>query len=193
METYSLINQLISSEDNLIQCVDDLDKAINYIFSLIKDSVLLFMQGSYSTAAFISITVCEEVAKAHFGVYSDGMHPTTRKNFFRDHKTKHRLASFPTVAIGERLKEAIGNEELKRIMNMANYGGFLLLRESALYFQRENGVLITPTQKINKTLSKSLVLYAIEVFDDALVGYSHHSITIAESTSALFEKVANDK
>lgn len=54
-------------------------------------------------------------------------------------------------------------------------------------------MLITPTQKINKTLSKSLVLYAIEVFDDALVGYSNHSFTIAESTNALFEKVANDK
>jgi hypothetical protein len=35
-----------------------------------------------------------------------------------------------------------------------------------------------------------LLLFAIEVFDDALVGYTNHSYTVAKSTDDLFVVVA---
>ena len=93
--------------------------------------------------------------------------------------------------MGKRLQKALGNNELTRLMNMAQNAGFVQIRENALYFQRENGELVTPLQKIDKALSKSLVLFAIEAFDDALVGFTNHSMTIDKCTDALFEQVAN--
>jgi hypothetical protein len=93
--------------------------------------------------------------------------------------------------MGERLEKALGKEELNRIMNMARNAGFVQSRESALYFQRENGKLVTPLQKIDRVLSRSLVLFAIEVFDDALVGFTSHSMVIDERTDKLFDQVAS--
>jgi AbiV family abortive infection protein len=192
MEIYELLNRLVRTEDNLIQSADDLDMAINHIVQLLIDAAGLFMQGSYATSAFLSITACEEVAKAHIGSFTDGQHPEkTGRNMFRDHKTKHALAALQTVPMGKRLQKALSNKELTRIMNMVQNAGFVQIRENALYFQRENGELVTPLQKIDKTLSRSLVLFAIEVFDDALVGLTNHSMTIDKCTDALFEQVAN--
>ena len=192
MKTYELVNNLVRTEDNLIQGVDDLDMAINHIVQLLTDAAGLFMRESYATAAFLSITACEEVAKAHIGSFTDGQHPEKNgRNIFRDHKTKHALAARSTVPMGERLQKALGNNELTRLMSMAQNAGFVQIRENALYFQRENGELVTPLQKIDKALSKSLVLFAIEVFDDALVGFTNHSMAIDKCTDALFEQVAN--
>lgn len=195
MEIYKLLNKLVRTEDNLIQSADDLDLAINHIVQLLTDATGLFMHGSYATAAFLSITACEEVAKAHIGSFTDGQHPEgkrkTGRNMFRDHKTKHALAALETVPMGERLQKALGNKELTRIMNMAQNAGFVQTRENALYFQRENSELVAPLQKIDKTFSRSLVLFSIEVFDDALVGLTNYSMTIVKCTDALFEQVAN--
>ena len=75
MRTYELLNNLVRTEDNLIQGADDLDIAINHIVQLLTDAAGLFMRESYATAAFLSITACEEVAKAHIGSFTDGQHP----------------------------------------------------------------------------------------------------------------------
>ena len=94
MEIYELLNKLIRTEDNLIQCAKDIDMVINHIVQLLTDAAGLFMQGCYAKAAFLSITACEEVAKAHIGSFTDGQHPEkTGRNMFRDHKTKHALPS----------------------------------------------------------------------------------------------------
>lgn len=89
MKTYELLNNLVRTEDNLIQGADDLDMAINHIVQLLTDAAGLFMRESYATAAFLSITACEEVAKAHIGSFTVGQHPEKNgRNIFRDHKTK---------------------------------------------------------------------------------------------------------
>jgi len=99
------------------------------------------------------------------------------------------MAALPSVPMGLRLEEALGKDELQRVMNMAQNAGFVQARENALYFQREKGDLVTPSERIDKKLSRSLVLFAIEVFDDALVGMTSHSCEMRNITDSLFEQV----
>lgn len=192
MEVFELIQSMARTDDNLIQSADDLDKAINHIVQQIQDACTLYFNGSYPSSVFLSITACEEVAKAHIGSFTDGANPGKKgRNAFRDHKTKHQMAALPTVPMGQRLEDALGKGELQRIMSMAHNAGFVQTRENALYFQRENGNLIMPTEKIDKKLARSLALFAIEIFDDALVGMTNHSYKMDDITDALFEQVKN--
>lgn len=192
MKVFELIHGMERSDENLIRSAKELDKAIDHIVRLIQDSCSLYLGGSYSSSAFLSITACEEVSKAHIGSFTDGTHPEKKgRNVFRDHKIKHALAALPTVPMGHRLQAALGKAELQRIMNMAQNACFNQTRENALYFQRENGRLVIPSEKIDKNLSRSLALFAIEVFDDALVGMTNHSYEVDGITDALFEQVKN--
>ena len=190
MEVFELIRAMARPGDNLIRSAEELDKATDHIVLLIQDSCALYMGCSYSSSAFMSITVCEEVAKAHIGSFTDGTPPERKgRNIFRDHKTKHLMAALPSVPMGLRLEEALGKDELQRVMNMAQNAGFAQARENALYFQREKGDLVIPSERIDKKLSRSLVLFAIEVFDDALVGMTSHSCKMRNITDSLFEQV----
>jgi len=192
MEVFELIAGMARTDENLIQSAEDLDKTIDHIVQLIQDSCNLYLNGSFPSSAFLSITACEEVAKAHIGSFTDGTHPVKNgRNVFRDHKTKHQMAALPTVPMGQRLEEALGKTELQRIMNMAQNSGFVQARENALYFQRENSKLVVPTEKVDKKLARSLALFAIEVFDDALVGLTNHSYEMDDITDALFDTVKN--
>ncbi len=192
MEVFELIQGMARTDENLIRSADELDKAIDHIVQLIQDSCTLYFSDSYSSSAFLSISACEEVAKAHIGSLTDGKHPEKKgRNVFRDHKTKHAMAALPTVPISQRLEDALRKDELQRVMNMAQNAGFVQTRENALYFQREKGSLVIPSEKIDKNLARSLVLFAIEVFDDALVGMTNHSYEMDDITDALFEQIKN--
>jgi AbiV family abortive infection protein len=190
MEVFEFIQSTTRPSKNLIQSAEELDRAIDHIVLLIKDSCTLYLRRGYSSSAFLSITACEEVAKASVGMFTDGMHPDKKGcNVFRDHKSKHVMAALPTVPMGQRLEEALGKGELKRVMNMARNSGLVQTRENSLYFQREKDCLVTPSDKIDKNLSRSLALFAIEVFDDALVGKTRHSYEMGAITDALFEQL----
>jgi AbiV family abortive infection protein len=192
MEVFELIQGMVRTGNNLIQSAEELDKAINHIVQLIQDSCTLYTSGSYPSSAFLSITACEEVAKAHIGSFTDGKHRNKNgRNIFRDHKTKHQLAAMPTVPMGKRLEDALGKDDLQRIMNMAQNAGFVQTRENALYFQREKGNFVIPSEKVDKKLARSLLLFAIEVFDDALVGLTNHSYEMDDITDVLFKQVRN--
>ena len=192
MEVIESISGMVNTDKNLIQSSAEFDKAIDHIVLLIQDACFLYMNGSYSTSAFLSITACEEVAKAHIDSFTNGTHPNKAGcNTFRDHKTKHEMAALPTVPMGKRLEDAIGKRELQRITNMAHNAGFVQVRENSLYFQREKGSLVVPSEKVDRNLARSLALYAIEVFDDALVGCTNHSYEMDDVTDALFKEVSN--
>ncbi|KXO13311.1 OrfI protein [Moritella sp. JT01] len=191
MEVIELIYSLVRSEERLIRSVEEMDKAIGHAVTLIQDSSCLYLNGSYSSSVFLSITVLEEVAKAHVGAFTGGNHPVKNRNVFKDHKTKHILAAFPTVAMGKRLQDAIGEKEIDRLINMAKNSGLVQAREFSLYFQRENGKLKVPADKVNRKFARSILLFAIEVFDDALGGVTNYSNEAAEVTDELFEQVKN--
>ena len=192
MDAIELISNLVNIDDNLIQGVEELNSAINHIVQLLEDSSNLYFSGSYATSAFISITACEEIAKANIGMYTDGIDPSNvkKRNMFLDHKMKHKLVALPTIPMGQRLNEAIGEKKLQELLKLAKNGNFVALRENALYFQRENNKFVTPKNKISKSKSRSLLLFAIEAFDDAIVGYTNHSLKISCHTDEMFNKVA---
>lgn len=192
MDVIALIEGLKRSDENLIQGSIELDKAIDHIVQLIRDACSLYSCGSFASSAFFGITACEEVAKAHIGLFTDGNNPAQKgRNFFRDHNTKHKMAALPTVPMGHRLGDAIGERQLQRIMKLAQNSGFVKCREDFLYFRRQSGILIVPKEKIDKKFTRALALFAIEVFDDALVGLTNHSFEAGEITDALFETVKN--
>lgn len=192
MDVFEFINGLRNSDENLIRSTDELNKAICHIVQLLQDASTLYINGSYPNSAFLSITACEEVAKAHIGSFTDGQDPDKNsRNVFRDHKAKHRMAALPTVPMGSRLENAIGKVEIQKIINIAQNAGFVQIRERSLYFQRENDVLTTPKEKIDKTLARALLLFAIEVFDDALVGFTEFSFKMGEVTDELFDEIKN--
>jgi len=93
--------------------------------------------------------------------------------------------------MGQRLEDALGKLELQRIMNMAQNAGFVQARENSLYFQRENKNIVVPSEKIDKKLARSLILFAIEVFDDALVGITNNSLNMSNLTDELFTQINN--
>ena len=65
---------------------------------------------------------------------------------------------------------------------MARDGSFVRLREAALYMSSADGVVQTPMLAVSRDFARHTVLLAIEVFDDALVGYSSVIDKLSEET-----------
>ena len=59
------------------------------------------------------------------------------------------------------------------------------------YFQRINDKLVVPSYVLSSSLSRSLLLFAIEAFDDALVGSTNYSMKISEETDEMFANITN--
>lgn len=175
----------------LIRSVNEFNAACIHVVLLLEEAVCLYECKGYSTATFLAITALEEVAKAHCGSFSAGGPDASKKknNLFHRHGAKHRMAATETVSMGSRLKEAIGLEGISRIEALAHNGGLLNLRETSLYFDRNEITLKTPRERVDKGLCRIMILYAIEAFDDALVGMTSFSMEESVKTDALFERV----
>ncbi len=189
----SEVLSLFASSGRLIESVEEFNLACEHVVLLLEESETIFQRKGYSTATFLAITAIEETAKAHLGAFTaGGSDPERRKNnIFYDHGKKHQMAAMPTVSMGQRLQAAIGETTLIRILEMSHSKELLALRESSLYFERRNGALRSPRTTIDRDLSRSLLLYAIEVFDDALVGFTNYSMTLLHRTDEIFGRVAS--
>lgn len=185
------VYKVLSKESNFyIKGVEQLNKCINHILQLITDAYALYMNNSFSSSAFLSIAVIEEVAKVHMGMFIKGTSGRVSKDKLRDHKTKEIIGVNYTVSMGERLKNAIGMEELEKIYDLAYSGELKNLRETSIYCDRRDDTIVTPSDIIDKKFARSLLLFAIESFDDNLVGYTNHSMDISKQTDVFFENVA---
>lgn len=184
---------LFTSRGRLIESVDDYNSACEHVVLLLEEAEGVFQRGGYSTATFLAITAMEETVKAHLGAFTGGgPNPECRKNnIFYDHGKKHQIAAMPTVSMGERLQAAISAEVLASILEMSKNKELLGLRESSLYFEKRDGTLQSPRTAIDKNLSRSILLYAVEVFDDGLVGFTDYSMKISDRTDGIFRRVAS--
>lgn len=182
-----------TSPGRLIESVDEFNSACEHVVLLLEEAEGVFQRGGYSTATFLAITAIEETAKTHLGAFTGGgPDPESRKkNIFYDHGKKHQMAAMPTVSMGKRLQAAISEEALVRILEMSKNKELLGLRESSLYFERRNGALQSPRTAIDKNLSRSILLYAVEVFDDALVGFTDYSMKISDRADGVFSRIAS--
>lgn len=199
MDAIKYIHSLLQAGEEgwstLVHSPDQFDAAADHVAALIEDSYTLYCRERFATATFLSITAIEEAAKLHVGVFSDGTHRDKGKksNAFRSHLSKHRLAAMPTVAMGTRLNEALGTKEVSRLINAMQKGRLVNKREASLYFESRGKSLIFPSDRISKQDARGLLLLAVEVFDDALVGFTNHSFELSERTDQIFSALLDDK
>ncbi|MCV3418374.1 AbiV family abortive infection protein [Campylobacter lari] len=184
------INKVLSAGSSFtIKTTEEFNKCINHILQLIKDSCFLYKVGSYGTSTFLSITIIEEVAKVHMGLYVKNIELKT-KDFLKNHVSKQKIATNYTILLGKRLNEAIGVDRIKNIMKLANEKRLTQIREEALYCDVKDNNLQTPSDMIDKKFAREILLFAIESFDDNLVGHSEHSYKISDITDKIFEEIA---
>lgn len=178
----------------IVQGSDEINKALDHILQLLRDATLLFRNGSWPTASFLAITALEETAKTHVAMHrkSSSEHSKKRsKDPLYRHKDKHLLGASPTISMGDRLSNAIGSDRLKELIELAASGHLVSLRESCLYLERTNETLLTPNDVVSKEYSRELLLFSLEALDDALVGYTNHSLTVGERADELFIEIVN--
>lgn len=176
-----------------INSTEEFNRSIDHIIQLIEDSYTLYKMKSFSTSAFISIAIIEEVAKIHMGLYiKDATEIKKNKDPLRNHISKQIIGSNYTISFGERLKNAIGMNEIDVIFRIVYSGELKDLREKALYCDREMDRFIIPSECISEDFSRKLLLFAIESFDDNLVGYSNYSIEESKRTDEIFEEISKN-
>jgi AbiV family abortive infection protein len=187
----AVLTEALGCGERLILDSSEFDSVCDHIVQLIQDAVFLLRNGSAATAAFLAITAVEETVKAHVGMFRRPSSPTTKrcKDALYQHRHKHRLAAAQTVSIGHRLEAAIGDEELTTLLELARSGKLREIRESCLYFERRAKELIVPMQALSSARARSLILLAIELFDDQLVGYTNHSLDLSASVDVLFDEL----
>jgi AbiV family abortive infection protein len=152
------------------------DEAGEHVVQLLRDSSLLLENNSPATACFLAITALEETAKINIDLFRHSNLPVARgKDPLFNHKVKHRIAAAPTVAMGSRLQKAIGEARLRELMESARNGGLARLRESCLYVELKDGKFQTPNAVVSPKLAREILLFAAEVFDDAVVGFTNKS------------------
>lgn len=166
---------------------EDFNIAASHVAQLLEDASRLLGGGSHSTSIFLAITAIEETSKLHAGMFRRSNNAVARgKDPLFKHAHKHLLAATPTVAMGSRLAQAIGKRRVSELLEQLASGEFISLRESALYFEASTGKIRSPRQIYTREQGREILLLAIEIFDDALVGYTNHSTQLGEGTDAIF-------
>ena len=172
---------------------EELNKCLDHVVQLISDSYVLYINNSYISSSFLAISVLEEVGKIQMGIFIKGSDSYVRKDKLRDHKSKQIVGASYTICMGERIKNAISNENLEKIFQFIYSGELKDLREKAIYCDRKNNNIVTPKDLITQELARNLLLFAIESFDDNLVGWTDYSIELSKKTDLFFETIANSK
>ena len=188
------IESILNGSSNFyISSTEQLNKCLDHVVQLISDSYVLYINDSYTSSSFLAISVLEEVGKIQMGIFIKGSDSYMRKDKLRDHKSKQIVGASHTICIGERIKNSISNENLEKIFKFIYSGELKDLREKAIYCDRKNNNIVTPKDLITQELARNLLLFAIESFDDNLVGWTDHSIELSKKTDLFFETIANSK
>ena len=190
-EWWGEMEKTIGAGRRLIHGVEEFNRVCDHIAGILSNAAALFLARAAPTAAFLAITALEETAKARAGIFRRSGEPLERtKDPLYRHGKKQVLAAAPTVAMGTRLHDALGPDRVKVLMVQVRTGELVGLRECCIYFDRPDGQLQVPTDLVSRERARELLLFSIEAFDDALVGYTNHSIELSYRTDELFAKVA---
>lgn len=184
---------LNGSSNFYISSTEQLNKCLDHVVQLISDAYVLYINNSYTSSSFLAISVLEEVGKIQMGIFIKGSDSYMRKDKLRDHKSKQIVGASHTICIGERIKNSISNENLEKIFKFIYSGELKALREKTIYCDRKNNNIVTPKDLITQELARNLLLFAIESFDDNLVGWTNDSIELSKKTDLFFEIIANSK
>ena len=192
--SFDKIESILNGSSNFyISSTEQLNKCLDHVVQLISDSYVLYINDSYTSSSFLAISVLEEVGKIQMGIFIKGSDSYMRKDKLRDHKSKQIVGASHTICMGERIKNSISNENLEKIFQFIYSGELKDLREKAIYCDRKNNNIVTPKDLITQELARNLLLFAIESFDDNLVGWTNYSIELSKKTDLFFEIIANSK
>ncbi|HWQ95121.1 MAG TPA: AbiV family abortive infection protein [Gammaproteobacteria bacterium] len=188
---WSSVEAALAVGQRIAATSEQFNQACEHIVRLLKDASVLLQDGSHATASFLAISALEETAKIHLGIYRKSADPVPhRKDPLFRHEEKHRISAAPTVAMASRLQDAIGEARMKELIELARSGGLVQIREASLYLEQKQSALHVPIRAIAPSTARELLLFAIEAFDDELVGYTNHSLSLSTATDALFAKWA---
>lgn len=191
-KTMEKIEEILNGSSNFyINSSEELNQCVEHIFNLIRDAYVLYINNSVASSAFFSIAAIEEVGKVHMGMYVSHTDEFVKKDKLRDHKTKQIIGANYTISMSERIPQAIGKDELQKIYSIIYSGELKNKREASIYCDRKGEKIVIPNEAINKNFSRNLLLFAIEVFDDNLIGYTEYTFDIANQADTIFERVAN--
>lgn len=186
---WSSVAAALGTGQPIATSVDEFDEACEHIVQLLRDSSTLLEQGSPATACFLAISALEETAKVHIDIFRHSPQPVARgRDPLYKHGEKHRIAAAPTLAMGTRLAEAIGEARVNELVAMAQTSGLVALRESCLYVQRNNAAFQSPKSVVSRQLAREVLLFAVESFDDAIVGFTNKSFELGVAADDLFGK-----
>lgn len=175
-----------------LESSSELNMCIDHIVSLLVDARILFDAGSYARTISLAIVTLEEVGKTQIALFTHKPESEYVKHDpLRDHKTKQIIGSNYTISMGTRLVEAIGEEMLEHIYSLSYDGKLKTMREQMLYWDRDSGNILLPEKIANYDFAKALLLFAIESFDDNLVGWTNHSMEISRDTDKMFEEIVS--
>jgi len=192
--SFDKIESILNGTSNFyISSNEELNKCLDHVVQLISDSYVLYINNSYTSSSFLAISVLEEVGKIQMGIFIKGSDSYVRKDKLRDHKSKQIVGASYTICMGERIKNAISNENLEKIFKFIYSGELKDLREKVIYCDRKNNSIVTPKDLITQEFARNLLLFAIESFDDNLVGWTNYSIELSKKTDLFFEIIANSK
>lgn len=174
--------------------VEEFNRGCNHVAGLLRDSHRLYSASSFATSVFLSITAIEESAKLEIaGFRRDPKTPPVknrRDDLLFAHKAKHSIALQEVITIGTRLPAAIGAQRLRELLDMAESGKLVELRESALYTDNLDGQFVCPAERIDKQTARDVLLLALEVWDDRLVGWTNHTYELDAELVQMFREVA---
>ena len=192
MELVELLQSPSNDRTPLVQGAEKFDRICEHILSLLGEAVLLHRSGSHARAAFIAITALEETGKAVLGLHI--AHPsssTARGGALRSHPTKQLLGAGPLpLQLRSRLVQMLGSTDAERVLSMAWSGGLVQVREGAAYFDVEEGELSVPEDAVSADLARCILVFALDSFDDAIVGYTNESYRIGRAAEALLAEIA---
>jgi AbiV family abortive infection protein len=186
------VETAINHDGGLYGDHNDFNAAFDHILALLEEAAGLFERQSFSTSAFLAITVIEETAKAHVAIFRKDRPEGTIKGRdpLHDHRMKHRMAILPPMFISDRLERTLGNDTCVKLQKEAETTGFTATREAALYCARVDGKFTTPRTAVSAERAWELLVLAIEALDDALVGFTNHSMAKSARIDPLFDRIA---
>lgn len=178
------------TKENLIE---EFNAGCDHVLSLFESAFQLYQAEIFHVPAFLAISAIEEIAKLEVALFRCNSEPEEIKRQRQDklynHKSKHVIALQEVIAIGGRLTNAIGEERVRALLDMAENGKLVELRESALYTDSVDGSFITPDSLIDKGIARDVILLAIETWDDRLRGLTNHTNELDKRADEIFYAV----
>jgi AbiV family abortive infection protein len=122
----------------------------------------MFVSGDYALAAFLAITLIEEVGK--IPILADAIRgDADAKKEFRNHQSKYINAVGATLAVNSRVSRVYRQDEM-RFAKWFREEKLFQIRNSALYLELRGPDLVAPEQAINRADALLLVCIAGEVY-----------------------------